>query len=119
VSTTVRNVLIIAAIAAAVVAVPGGGDAADFVGGVLSAAITASFALIAARLYREHRVTLFSLGDQYRGLLYGGVACAIFAMAARARLWDTGAGLLAWFALIGGASYALVLVWRHYRSYSY
>jgi hypothetical protein len=38
-------------------------------------------------------------------------------MAARVKLFDTGAGTFAWFALMGGASYALYAVWRQYRSY--
>jgi hypothetical protein len=119
VSPTVRNVLIVVAIAGAVFALPGGGDAAAFVGGLLSAGITATFAFIGAKLYRENRVAIFGLGDRYRGLFYGAGAAAIFAMAARAQMWETGAGLLAWFALIGAASYSLALVWRYYRSYSF
>jgi hypothetical protein len=99
VTSTVRNILIVVAIAAAVFAIPGGGDAASFVAGLLSAGITATFAFIGARFYRENRVAIFSLGDGYRALLYGALAL--------------------WFALIGGASYALAVVWRYYRSYSF
>ena len=44
------------------------------------------------------------------------IGAAVFAMAARDRLWDTGLGTLLWLAVIASASYALVLVWRHYRS---
>ena len=48
--------------------------------------------------------------------LYGAVGAAVFAMAARDRLWDTGAGTLLWLAIVGAASYVLVLVWRQYRT---
>lgn len=118
-SSTVRNVLIVLALAAVVYAVPGGGDGASFVGSVLSTTITAVFVLIVVRMYREHRVEIFSLGERYRALLYGAVAVAVFAMAARVKLWDTGAGTLVWLALVGGASYAIVLVYRYYRTYSF
>jgi hypothetical protein len=119
VSATVRNVLIVIALAAVVFAVPGGGQGATFIGRALSTTINVVFVLILMRLYREHRVTIFSLGDRHRALLYGAVGVAVFAMAARARLWDTGAGLLLWFAMIAGASYAVVAVYRHWRTYSF
>jgi len=114
-----RNTLIVMAIAAAVYFTPGGGKTADTVGALLSIAITVCFVLIGARMYRENRVAIFSLGDQHRSLLYGAFGVAVLAMAGRSRLWDTGAGLLVWFALIGGASYALVVVWRYYKTYSF
>jgi hypothetical protein len=118
VSTTVRNVLIILALAAAVAFLPGGGDTASFVGAVLSIGIAAAIILILARLYREHRVTIFSLGDRHRALLYGAIGVAVVAMAARPKLFDTGLGTFVWFLMLGGASFALYAVWRHYREYS-
>lgn len=118
-SNGLRNTLIVFAIAAAVHFTPGGGTTADLVGSLLSIAIIVCIALIGMRLYRENRVTIFSLGDRHRGLLYGALGVAVLAMAARGRLWDTGAGTLAWLLMIGGASYALVVVWRYYRSYSF
>ena len=51
------------------------------------------------RLYREHRVALHGLGDRHRALLYGAVAVGVFAYMARARMWQTGFGELAWFLL--------------------
>lgn len=118
-SAGLRNTLIVMAIALAVYVIPGGGTSARVVGAILSTAIIVSIVLIGARVYRENRVAVFSLGDRHRGLLYGAIGTAVFAMAARAELWETGAGLLLWLAMIGGASYALVAVWRHYRSYSF
>jgi hypothetical protein len=113
-----RNILIVAVIAAAVFALPGGGRTASFAGAVLGIAVSASFALIGARLYREHRMTIFALGDRHRALLYGSIAVAVLAMAARRRLWESGTGTLVWLVLIVGASLALVEVVRHHRSYS-
>ena len=57
--------------------------------------------------------------NQRIGLLLAALAVAVVAMAGRQRLWETGAGTLAWVALIGGASLALVQVFRRYRSYGY
>jgi hypothetical protein len=118
VGTTARNVGIILLIAVAVYALPGGGSSADLIAALLSAAITVSFTLIGIRLYRENRMTIFGLGDRWRGVLYGALAVAIFAMAALSRLFNAGGlGPLVWFALIGAAVYGLVLVWRAWRTY--
>lgn len=114
---TLRNVALIALFAAVVAFVPQGGETATFVGNVISLLITIVFVLIGARLYEAHRGDLHGLGDRYRGLLYGAVGVAVLAMAARSRLFDTGAGILAWFALMGAASYALYAVWRRHRAY--
>jgi hypothetical protein len=117
VSATVRNVLLVAALAAAVAFLPGGGSTADFIGAFLSTAILASFVMIFARLYREHRVAIFGLGDRHRGLLYGAVGAAVLAMAWRSKLFETGGGTLLWFVLVAGAGAAVYAVWRHHQSY--
>lgn len=118
-STNVRNILIVLALGVAVYAIPGGGSSADLIGNILSILITGAFAFIAVKLYRENRVAIFSLGDRYRGMLYGAVAAIILMMAVRVDLWATAGGTLLWAAVIGAAAYALVLVFRQYRSYSY
>jgi hypothetical protein len=33
------------------------------------------------------------------------------------RLWETPAGLFAWFLLVGAASYGVFMVWRQWREY--
>jgi hypothetical protein len=114
----VRNVLIVLALGALVAFGPGGGDAAAVIGAVLSTLILASFVWLAARFYREHQYDLDGLGDRWRGLLYGAIALAIFAMAARQRLLDTGGGAVLWAACIAGAAYAGYRVWRHWREYA-
>ena len=74
-------------------------------------------AYLGLRLYREHRISLLSLGDRYRGLLYGALAVAAFALIARAEMWRTGLGELVWFVLIGAVVYALLVVYRRWRAY--
>jgi predicted Na+-dependent transporter len=114
---TLRNVAIVVALAAIVAFVPSGDESANFVGNVISIAITILFLLLGMRLYQMFRSDIHGLGDRWRGVLYGAIGVAVFAMAARQKLFDTGAGTFAWFALMGAASYALYAVWRQYRSY--
>ena len=118
-SATARNVLIVLVLAGAVYGIPGGGRTASFVQAVLSILITVSIAFIGWRLYREHRIAIFSLGDRYRGMLYGALGAAVLMMAIRERLWDTTAGTLLWFAVIVAASYSLVVVYRQHRNDAY
>lgn len=125
VSENARNILIVVAIAAVVYAVPGGGRGLGFVGSVLSILITASFAFLGWRLYRENRVDIFSLGDRYRGLLYASIGGIVFLFAARQRMWRDSldeidpAGFLLWIAVFGAAVYSLVVVYRRWRAVQY
>jgi hypothetical protein len=112
-----RNAAIVALLALAVWALPGGGAAANFFGALLFVLITIFLVLFAGRMYLENRVAIYSLGDRYRAMLYGSVGVAVLTLAAGPRLFDTGLGTLVWFALMGGASYAIYLVWRHQREY--
>jgi hypothetical protein len=112
-----RNALIVALLALAVWALPGGGTAADFVGALLFVLLTVGLGLFGWRMYMEHRMAIYSLGDVHRGLLYGAAGVAVWTLAAGEKLFDTGVGTLIWFALMGGVSYALYLVWRHAREY--
>lgn len=115
-SKAARNALIVLALAAGVFAIPGGGDAADVVAGVLSTLITVAFVAFGWRFYQEHRVDIHSLGDAYRGALYGALAAIVFALAAVGELLDTGAGTLAWFVIVGLAVYALFRVFWQWRA---
>jgi hypothetical protein len=114
---TARNVAIVALIAAAIYFLPGGGRAASTFEAVLLVAFGFGIAYLAMRLYREHRVALHSLGDRHRALLYGALAIAVFALTARARMWQTGLGELVWFALVGFVVYTVLAVYRRWRMY--
>jgi hypothetical protein len=113
----VRNILIVLAIAAAVQFIPGGSRGASTVEAILWAAFAAALGWIGIRLYREHRIGLHGLGDRHRALLYGAVALGAFLLAGRTRMWLTGGGELLWFVLLGAAVYALIVVYRSWRSY--
>jgi hypothetical protein len=113
----VRNIAIVVAIAAAVYLLPGGGKVASTFEAALWVAFGFGIAYLGLRLYREHRISLYNLGDRHRALLYGAVALGVFAYAARRRMWETGSGELLWFVLVGCVVYALLEVFRRSRSY--
>ena len=110
-------VAIILAIAAAVYFIPGGGRAANTFEAALWVAFGLGIGYLGLRMYREHHVALYGLGDRHRGLLYGAIALVVFDWAGRSRLWETGFGELAWFVLAGVVVYSLLAVYRHWRAY--
>jgi len=117
--TTARNIGIIVLLGLVVWLVPGGGEGASFINQLLGAIFIVLMALGCGILYRNFRGEIFSLGDTWRFALYAAVGIAIVTVAATRRLFDTGpAGALLWFALVGGASYTLYLVWQRHRSYT-
>jgi hypothetical protein len=114
---TLRNIAIVVAIAAAVAFLPGGGRTADTFEAALWAAFFFAIALIGTRAYREHRISIYSLGDRHRFLLYAGIGLGVFAWASRSRMWSTGFGELAWWVIVALAAYSLLEVYRHSRTY--
>jgi hypothetical protein len=119
---TARNIAIVALIAAAVYLLPSGGQVAHTFEALLYVGFGVAIGYLGLRLYREHRVALYSLGDRDRGLLYGSVAGGLFVYMARVymarvRMWQTGIGELLWFVLVGGIVYALIVVFRRWRTY--
>jgi len=113
-----RNVAIIFAIAAVVVYAPGGGTASQIIIQVVSIAFLVSIAWFASILYRQHRVSLYGLGDIRRAGLYLAVGVAVLALTATTRLWDAGgAGILAWLVLVVASVYTMIAILWAARSY--
>jgi phosphate/sulfate permease len=116
-TAVVRNVLIIAGLAAIVAFVPAGGDTANFVGRVLSILFTIMFVWFGVWLYRQFRTDVYGLGERHRAILYGSIGVGVFAMAASGRLLNTGVGVLVFVALLVGVSLGMWTAWRRYREY--
>ena len=78
----------------------------------VSLAFLASLAWFASVMYRQHRVTLYSLGDGRRAILYVAAGVATLTLTGTSRLWKSGAGEVAWLVLLGGAIYAaFAVIW--------
>jgi hypothetical protein len=112
-----RNAGILLAAAAVVMLAPGGGNASAAILQVLVIVMLGSIAWLAVRLYREHRVELYALGERNRGLLYAAVGLATLTLTATDRLWSTGPGTLVWCALMGLAGGVVYAVFRASRQY--
>ncbi len=101
-----RNIAIILALAAIIAIVPGGGTAAEVVLQTVSVIFLAALAWVAGIYYREHRITLLSLGVPRRAVLYGSLTALAVTLTATDLLWQTSAGRVAWLVLMGAALYA-------------
>ncbi|MGB2711220.1 MAG: hypothetical protein WBC33_06850 [Conexibacter sp.] len=116
-TTTGRNVLIVLALAAIVMLVPGGGNASSGILELLLIAMLGSIGWLAVRLYREHRVDIYGLGERNRAFLYLAIGLATLTLTATDRLWSTGAGSVVWIALMVLAGYGVFAVLRAARRY--
>jgi hypothetical protein len=108
---------VVALVALVLVALPGSGAFLDVVLTLLTITFFAAIAVLAYRLFRQYRFELETLPESQRLVLYAAVGGALLTLVATNRLFDAGGlGTLAWFALLGLASYGLYWVWTQYRS---
>ena len=114
-----RNIAIILLLSLAVWKLPGGGDTSSAILTVLIVILWAGLLFFGYRLYMEHRMTIHSLDDRLRALLYGSLVVIVLTLVATSRLWNEagGLGVLIWFGLLGLAAWGLATVWRAYREY--
>ncbi len=112
-----RNVAIIAVIAAVVAFLPGGGTGASVVIAVISMAFLASIAWVATIMYRQHRTSLYGLGDTRRVAVYAAAGVLAITLTATSRMWGSPAGSVAWLLLVGAAVYVIAAVFIAARRY--
>jgi hypothetical protein len=116
--TMARNLGIVALIALAIVALPGGGPTLNVVMSTLTIAFFAGIALFAFRLYNQNKFTLDSLSERQRFVLYASVGLAFLNFTATSRLFNAGGlGVLAWLVMLGVASYGVMWVYVSYNRY--
>ena len=110
---------IVALIALVFTGLPGGDGALNVLLTLLTIVFFGALAVLGYRLHRQYRFELDSLSDRQRLILYGSIGLAFLTFCATSRMFDAGgAGVAAWFALLGICSYGLYWVWTQYRSYA-
>jgi hypothetical protein len=115
---TIRNVAIIALLALGVAAVPGGGTVADTVLTAFTMAFLAAIGFFAYRLYMQNQLTLATLRDSQRAILFGAFAVIALMIVGLDELLDTSAGALVWIALVGASAFAIFRVWTDANRYT-
>jgi hypothetical protein len=106
-----RNVAIIMGLALIVAFLPGGGNAAEAIVTALTMALFAGIAWMVYVLSRENQMTLATLTDGRRALLYGAIAMILLLIAGTDKLFSTGGGTLLWILLLAASVAAIWRVW--------
>lgn len=114
---TARNVAIIMLLALIVAVVPGGDAAAEAILVALSMAFLAAIAWFVARLYRDQQLTLATMPDSRRAILFGGVGAICLLIVGYEEFRSWGGGILVWIALMAAAVAAIFLTWRDANTY--
>jgi hypothetical protein len=107
-----RNIIIILALAAVVDLIPGGGAGANTILQAIQILFLGAIGWFAAIMYRQHRTSLYSLGDTKRGALYVAAAVILLTLTAGHRLTASSGGTLAFVALLVASAYTIfAIIW--------
>lgn len=112
-----RNVAIVMLLALVVAFVPGGGNAADTLLTAIAIGFLAAISWALYALSRQSQLTLATLSDARRAILYGALGLVALLIAGMDELFSTGGGTLAWILLLGAAVAAIWRVWTEARTY--
>lgn len=117
-SRTVRNVVILLLLAAAVWRLPGGVAGERAVSNLIGVIFWGGLFFFVYRLYMERRATLMGWDERLRIRLYVAVGLLMFAIVATTRMFGFGSfGALAWFVLLGVAVWGIFTAVRTASSY--
>ena len=108
---TVRNVAIIMLLALLVAFLPGGGNFADALLTALTMGLLAGISWMIYTLSRENQMTLATLSDSRRAILYGAAGLIALLIAGSDKMMGTGGGTLLWLLLFIAAIGAIWRVW--------
>ncbi len=112
-----RNVAIIAALAAIVAFAPGGGNGVDTVVTALTMGFLVAIVAFAYQLYRDNQLTVATLSDGRRAILFAALGLIALLIAGTDEFFASGGGTLVWILLFGAAVAAIWRVWAEARSY--
>jgi hypothetical protein len=115
---TARNVAIVMVLALGVAFLPGGGNAAATVFTAMTMGFLAGISWLVYTLSRQNQLTLATLTDRRRALLYGAVGMLVFLVAGSDKLFGSGGGTFLWILLVGTSAGAIWWVWREASTYS-
>jgi hypothetical protein len=115
---TIRNIAIIAALAAAVDFLPGGGNAAQAVLTALTMMFLAAIAWLLYRVYHEQQLTLSTLSDGRKAGLFGAVGAIALLTVAYDDFRSWTGGVVLWIALLAACVGMIFMIWRSATSYS-
>lgn len=114
---TLRDVAIIMVLALFVAFAPSGGNFAEAVLTAITMGFLAAIAWTVFVLGRQNQLTLATLTDARRALLYGALGMLALLVAGSDELLSSGGGTLVWIALLGASVAAIWRVWIDANTY--
>jgi hypothetical protein len=114
---TVRDVGIIMLLALAVAFAPHGGNVAEAILTAITMGFLAGLAWMLFVLSRQNQLTLATLSDTRRAILYGAIGLIALLIAGSDELFATGGGTLLWIILLGASIAAIWRIWIDANSY--
>lgn len=115
---TARNVGIVMLLALGVAFLPGGGNVAEAVLTALTMGLLAGITWMVYVLSRENQLTLATLSDGRRAILYGAIGMILLLIAGSDRLFASGGGTLLWILLLAASVAAIWKIWMEANTYS-
>lgn len=109
--------MILMALAFAVAFVPAGGNIAEAIFTALTMGFLAAIAWMVYVLSRQNQLTLATLSDARRGILYGALGLIALLIAGSDEMFGTGGGTLAWILLLGASIAAIWRIWTEANTY--
>jgi hypothetical protein len=109
---------IIMLLALVVAFLPGGGNMAEAVLTALTMALLAGIAWMVYTVSRENQLTLSTLPDGRRAIIYGAVGMLVLLVAGNDKMFQTGGGTLLWILLLALSVAAIWKVWMDANTYS-
>ncbi|MGC1850887.1 MAG: hypothetical protein WA687_00445 [Solirubrobacterales bacterium] len=114
---TLRNAAIVMLLAVVVAFVPAGGNAADTILTAITMGFLAAIAWTVYVLSRQQQLTLATLSDGRRAILYGALGLLALLIAGSDEMFSSGGGTLAWILLLGASVAAIWKVWTEANTY--
>lgn len=115
---TLRNVAIILALALVVAVVPGGGAAAEAIFVAISIAFLSAIAWAVYRLYVSQQMTLMTIPDGRRAILYGSIGGIALLIAGYEQFQGWTGGVAIWIMLMLIAFLSIFVIWRQASIYT-
>ena len=114
---TLRNAAIVMLLAVVVAFVPAGGNAADTILTAITMGFLAAIAWTVYVLSRQQQLTLATLSDGRRAILYAALGLIALLIAGSDEMFSSGGGTLAWILLFGASVAAIWKVWTEANTY--
>jgi hypothetical protein len=114
---TLSNVAIVLLLALVVAFTPTGGNVADAILTAITMGFLAAIAWMVFVLSRQNQLTLATLTDARRAILYAALGMIALLIAGRDEMTASGGGTLAWIVLLGASVAAIWRIWIDANSY--